>query len=62
MNILILTTSHPYQTAGIVAYDIYRGLKSKEGIEVKMLVQIWDRYHNDDIVPIDSFSYYIFFK
>jgi glycosyltransferase involved in cell wall biosynthesis len=59
MKILILTTSHPYQTAGVAAYDIYKGFKQREGNEVRMVVKIWDKYPDKDIVAIDSYLSYL---
>jgi glycosyltransferase involved in cell wall biosynthesis len=54
MKILILSTSHPYKTAGIVALDLYNGLKEIEGNEVKMAVKIWDNYQDINIIPIET--------
>jgi glycosyltransferase involved in cell wall biosynthesis len=54
MNILILTTSHPEKYSGIVAYDLYKGLKNINGNNVKILTKTWDRYKDDNIISIDS--------
>ena len=54
MNILILSASHPYKTAGVVAFDLYKRLKAIEGVEVKMVVQVWDRYPDSDIKSMDT--------
>jgi len=53
MKILILTASQPLKIAGIVAYDLYIGLK-RSGSEVKILTKAWDKYLDKNIVPIDS--------
>jgi glycosyltransferase involved in cell wall biosynthesis len=59
MKILILTSSHPKKIAGIVAYDLFKGLKNIEGNEVRILTKAWDKYDNKEIIPIDSsFSEY----
>jgi len=59
MKILILSTSHPYKTAGIVAKDIFYGFKAANN-EVKLLVKIWGNYKDKDIISIDSFvSHYL---
>jgi len=55
MNILILSSPHPFKIAGVVALDIYKGLKEIEGNEVKMVVKVWDNYPEKDIIPIDTF-------
>lgn len=60
MKILIVTTSHPYNRAGIVAKDILDGLKARSEIEVKLVVRGWDRYHDKDIIPVESFYEHIF--
>lgn len=54
MRILILTKSHPYKKAGVVALDLYKGLNSIAGNEVKLLVKVWDRYPDKNIIPLDS--------
>jgi glycosyltransferase involved in cell wall biosynthesis len=54
MKILILSSSHPYKAAGIVAKDLLDGLRSINGNEVKLVVQEWDRYHDKDIISVDS--------
>lgn len=55
MKIFILSTSHPYKAAGVVALDIYKGLKEIRGDEVKLVVKKWDNYSEKDIIPIDTF-------
>ena len=55
MKILILSNSHPYRTAGIVAKDFLDGLKEIDGNEVKLVVRVWDNYQDKNIIPIDGF-------
>jgi len=60
MKILILNSSNPFISSGIVALDIYNGLKEIEGNEVKMVVRDWDKYTDKNIIPINSdFQEYI---
>lgn len=54
-NILILSTSNPYKTAGIVAYDIYKGFK-EHNYNVKLLVENYDNYAENDIISIQTKS------
>ncbi len=54
MKILILTSAHPYKKAGIVALDLYNGLKEIKGNEVKIIVREWDKYTDKNIIPIDT--------
>ncbi len=58
MKILILSNSHPYRTAGIVAKDLMDGLKVINGNEVKLVVRVWDNYQDKNIIPIDGFFKY----
>lgn len=58
-SILILSTSNPYKTAGIVAYDIYKGFKEK-GYIVKLLVENYDNYIENDIESIQGkYEFYV---
>ena len=61
MKFLILTTSHPYKAAGIVAIDLYKTLKSY-GHEIQIITKAFDRYNDENIVPINSIYYEYFFK
>lgn len=54
MKILLLTSSNPYITAGIVALDLYKGLSEIEGNQVKMLVRTWGEYNDVNIISFDS--------
>jgi len=55
MKILILSNSHPYRTAGIVAKDFMDGLKEIVGNEVKLVVRVWGNYQDKNIIPTDGF-------
>lgn len=56
MKILILSTSHPFISAGIAALETYKAFKSIKSNEVKVIVRAWDKYpDNNIIIPIDSF-------
>ena len=59
-NILILSASHPYKTAGIAAYNIFKGLKLK-GYKVKLIVKIYDKYE-PGIISMDTFISLLFKK
>ena len=59
MKILILSTSHPYKTAGVVAKDIFDGFRKINSNEVKLVVKEWGLYHDKDIVSVDSFFKHI---
>lgn len=61
MKILILTTSHPYKVAGIVAIDLYKFLKLY-GHEVQIITKAFDRYDDINIIPINSTFYEYFLK
>lgn len=54
MKILILSNSNPYKTAGIVAKDLFEGLKNIPGNNVKLLVRLYDNHSDDDIESIDG--------
>jgi len=53
-NILILSNSHPYKAAGIVALDLYKGLKKNEQNNVKLLVNVYDKYSDKNIISIQT--------
>ncbi|MBA7672828.1 D-inositol-3-phosphate glycosyltransferase [subsurface metagenome] len=55
MKILILSNSHPYRTAGIVAKDLMDRLKEIDGNEVKLVVRVWDNYQDKNIISMDGF-------
>jgi glycosyltransferase involved in cell wall biosynthesis len=55
MKILILSSPNPQKTAGVVASDIYNGLKHIEGNEVKMLVKTWGKYKDKNIITFEPF-------
>lgn len=54
MKILILTSSHPKISAGIVAFDLLNGLSYIKGNDVKILVRAWDQYEDSRITSIES--------
>jgi glycosyltransferase involved in cell wall biosynthesis len=54
MKILLLSTSHPYKSAGLVSLDLYNGLKEIYGNEVKMLVKVWGNYPDKNIISLES--------
>jgi len=49
-KVLILSTSHPYRTSGIVAHDIFKGFK-QNGYQTKLVVENFDKYE-DGIVSV----------
>lgn len=53
MNILIISTPNPYKTSGIVAFNLYRGLKGK-GHNTKVLTKLYDEYNDEDIVSMET--------
>jgi len=58
-NILILSTSHPYKTSGVVAYDIFKGFKDN-GYTVKLVVKNYDQYE-EGITSVQN-GYEVIFK
>ena len=54
MKILILSMSHPYKTAGIVALNLCKNLSEKGGHEVTIFTKKWDHYQDRSIVSIQS--------
>ena len=54
MKILILTTSHPYKTAGIIAKDLLENLNSLDDIQAKLLVKGWGKYKDKNIIAFES--------
>jgi len=60
MKILIVTSSHPYKTAGIVALDLYKSLKTVNGYDVKLITKPYDKFSNPDFVSYEGrIVYYI---
>jgi len=53
-KILILSNSHPYKTAGIVALDLLNGLKKIEGNEVKLIVNVYDNFPDKDVISLHT--------
>ncbi|MCK0131217.1 glycosyltransferase [Flavobacteriaceae bacterium F08102] len=60
-KVLILSTSHPYKTAGIVAHDIYTGFK-KKGYITKLIVENFDAYPEKDVESIQNKWGYLYKK
>ncbi len=54
MKILILTSSNPYVTAGVVAHNLFTGLKEK-GHYTKIIVREYGKYE-EGIINIDKWS------
>ncbi len=54
MNILILSSSHPEKTAGIVAKDLLNSLKKIRNNKVKLIVLPYDDYSDKDIASIEG--------
>ena len=54
MNILLLSTSHPEKTAGVIAKDFLNSINSVDGLRAKLIVQPWDNYLDKDIISIDG--------
>lgn len=54
MKILILTYPNPFNSAGIVAYDLLTGLSSIEGNDVRILTKAWNKYDDNRIITIET--------
>lgn len=55
MKILILSTSNPYKTAGVVAYDLFKGFRDS-GYETKLVVKSYDNYEQGVVCIESKFS------
>jgi len=53
MNILIITTQNPFKTSGIVAYDLYKGLKD-EYTNVKVLIKQYGVFDSEDFFSLET--------
>ncbi len=53
MNVLILSTQNPYYTSGIVAYNLYKGLKGA-GHNTKVLTKLYGVYEENDFVSMET--------
>jgi glycosyltransferase involved in cell wall biosynthesis len=58
MNILILSNSHPYKDAGILAKDLLDIINADNKNNVKLIVREWDNYHDRNIEPVDDYFNY----
>jgi glycosyltransferase involved in cell wall biosynthesis len=54
MKILILTSSHPLRHAGIVAFDLAKGLNCIGNNDVRIVTSIWGNYSDKKIIPIGN--------
>lgn len=54
-NILILTSSHPHHASGVVALDLYRGLKAYQNNAVTLVTKAHDHFDDDNIVSFSSY-------
>ena len=53
MNILIISTQNPFKTSGVVAYNLYKGLKD-EGNNTKLLIKHYGKYNSKDIFSMET--------
>ncbi len=53
MNILIISTPNPYKTAGIVAYNLYKGLMEEKN-NIKVLTRYYAKFDSEDFVSIET--------
>ena len=60
MKILILSSSNPDKTAGIVAKDLLETLNTDKDITAKLLTRVWGNYINKDIIAFQTFTSYHF--
>lgn len=60
MKILILSSSAPYRTAGIISYDLYKLLSSTKENKVVLAVKGYEKHKEENIISIDNnFNYVI---
>lgn len=55
MNIVILSSSHPFKKAGVVAKDLLNNFRRNSSCNVILIVKEWDNYRDNDVISIDSF-------
>lgn len=53
MNILIISTQNPFKTSGIVAYNLYNGLKDEKN-NVKVLIKEYAEFNSEDFVSMET--------
>lgn len=53
MNILIISTQNPFKTSGIVAYNLYNGLKDEKN-NVKVLIKEYAEFNSEDFVSMEK--------
>lgn len=55
MNILILTASNPYKTAGVVAHDVYESLKdANKNNDVKIVAKIYFKMTDENVITLSN--------
>ena len=55
MNILIISTQNPFKTSGIVAFNLYNGLKDEKN-NVKVLIKDYAEFESADFVSMETAS------
>lgn len=53
MNILIISTQNPFKTSGIVAFNLYKGLKDEKN-NVKVLIKHYAEFDSADFVSMET--------
>jgi len=53
MNILIISTQNPFKTSGIVAFNLYNGLKDEKN-NVKVLIKDYAEFESADFVSMET--------
>lgn len=61
MNILIISAQNPYKVSGVVAYNLYKGLKER-GNNTRLLVNTFGKYPDPGISCMETFSDVLFRK
>jgi glycosyltransferase involved in cell wall biosynthesis len=54
MKILIISSSHPFHASGVVAFDLYEGLKSQNN-EVRLMTMASGKHENKEIIFVNSY-------
>jgi glycosyltransferase involved in cell wall biosynthesis len=62
MNILILSSSHPYKMSGIIALEIFEKFKNTPDYKVKLLVKPYEKFEDANILSIQSDIDYFFYR
>lgn len=53
MNILVISTQNPFRTSGIVAYNLYKGLKDGNN-DVKVLIRSYETFDSEDFISMET--------